>query len=117
MAWQPLPPVPPAAGWWTELSLDRWVAGVAAGMAATERAERAERLRALAHKVDMRCAGALAADRWERIQRRRGGMVHDHRMVDDRGFVREHGGFQVDSWGAGHGEIEHHPGGRVLGVR
>ena len=69
--WSPPVPERPAAGWWTELSLNRWVAGVVDEMRIVERAERVERLRQRAHEVDMRLAGVLAADRWARIQRRR----------------------------------------------
>lgn len=114
MAWTPtLPAEPRSDRWWH----DRWIYQQEAVVADARRAERIERCRQLAHEVDMRCAGALSADRWERIQRRRGGMVHDHRMVHDQGFVREHGGYQVDSWGATP-EIEHSaPAGRVLSVR
>src|SRR5262245_13093737 len=64
--WAPLPPAPPPPGWWVHLETDRWVAGIEADL----RAERIERLKALAHRVDMRAAGALARDRWARIQRR-----------------------------------------------
>src|SRR5215207_8860126 len=71
--WAPRQPEPPAPGWWTELETAeqwetrRWVDGIAAKL----RAERIERLRARVHEVDMRAAGALARDQWERIQRRR----------------------------------------------
>lgn len=110
MAWEPTPPDSPAPGWWAERATaaeeaerDRWIEGIADGL----RAERIERLRAATHAVDMRAAGALAADRWERIQRRR-----------DRRDLREHpGGIMVNQWGA-RGEVEHSGAvGRVLDVR
>jgi hypothetical protein len=102
--WAPLPADPPPPGWWTQLeeqNLDAWLEGIESDL----RAERIERLRALAHRTDMKAAGALQRDRWERIQRR-----HDER------FARPYHGYRVDSWGAGP-EVEHHPGGRVLRVR
>ena len=74
-------------------------------VAADLRADRIERLRALAHEVDMRAAGALANDRWEQIQRRR-----------DPRSVRSYGGYRVESCGADP-EVEHSGGGWVLGVR
>ena len=73
MAWAPLPPDPPPVAWWTELAaaqeqadLDRFVEGVANEV----RAEKIERLQALVHETDMAAAGALARDRWNRIQDR-----------------------------------------------
>jgi hypothetical protein len=87
MSWAPLPPDPPAAGWWTQLETAdewetrRWVEGIADGL----RAERIERCRQVAHEVDMRVAGALSADRWERMQRRQ----------DERYMVRHPGGMWV----------------------
>jgi hypothetical protein len=53
--WVPtLPAEPPTVpGWWTELSFNRWVAGVAAEMrAAEELAEQAKRLRRLRRRVE-----------------------------------------------------------------
>jgi hypothetical protein len=105
--WEAQPASQPPPGWWHQLETAgqwetrRWVDGVAAEL----RAERIERVRAAAHRLDMRAAGALSRDLWERIQRRR-----------DQRDLRSHGGFQVDSWGA-RPEISRHGGGRVLSVR
>ena len=105
--WAPLPPEPPAVGWWHELETAeqyetrRWVEGIADGL----RAERIERLKGLAHAVDMRAAGAIQAANWERIQRRR----------DLRGAVRHPGGMLVNQTGAR--EVFHsHHWGQVLDV-
>jgi hypothetical protein len=91
-------PEPPAKGWWTELKaaaeeaeFDQWVDEIAADL----RAERIEGLKALAHRVDMRCAGAVARDQWERSQRR----------AELRGAVRHPGGMLVNQTGAR--EVEH----------
>ena len=87
MAWQAQAPPPPPPGWWCQLETTeqwetrRWIDGVADDL----RAERIERLRARAHEIDMRCAGAQARDRWERIQRRQ----------DERYVVRHPGGMWV----------------------
>ena len=83
--WAPLPPAPPPPGWWVHLETDRWVAGIEADL----RAERIERLKALAHRVDMRAAGALSRDRWDRIWRRHDERrnVHHHGYVDDSSDV------------------------------
>ena len=105
--WAPLPSEPPAPGWWHELpaaeqmATDRWVEGIASEL----RAERIERLKALAHRIDMRAAGALQGAEWDRIQRRR-----------DLQSAIHYKGQLVDSWGAGP-EITHHSAGRVLSVR
>lgn len=63
--WAPLPPEPPAPGWWTELptELDWWVEGIAAEL----RGRRLERLRAKANEVEVRAATALERD--QRIRR------------------------------------------------
>jgi hypothetical protein len=107
MAWSPLPPDPPAPGWWHELptaeqvATRRWVEGIASDL----RAERIERLRALAHALDMKAAGALQGAEWDRIQRR-----HDLQSA-----VR-YKGMLVNSGGAR--EVEHSgPRGQVLSVR
>jgi hypothetical protein len=66
--WEPQPASSPPPGWWTELeTATRREAAAAAEL----RAVRIEALRARAHEVDMKAAGALSADRWQRIQRRR----------------------------------------------
>jgi hypothetical protein len=108
MAWEPQPASQPPPGWWTKLETAeqwetrRWVDGIAADLWA----ERIERLRARVHEVDMKAAGALSRDRWDRIQRR-----------SNQRVVRSYGGYQVESWGA-RPEVEHSGHwGRVLGVR
>lgn len=51
--WAPPPPERPPVGWWTMLSFDRWVAGIAADMRDREEAaERAKRLRRLRRRVE-----------------------------------------------------------------
>ena len=103
MAWTPtLPAEPQSDRWWR----DRWIYQQEAAAADARRAEKIEQLRARCHEIDMKLAGVLAADRWDRIQRRR-----------DERSVRSHGGYQVDSWGA-RLEIEHSPpAGKILSVR
>jgi hypothetical protein len=108
MAWQSVIPADPTvAGWWREAA-EREEAERRAAVAARAdelRAEKIERLKALAHRVDMRAAGAVQSANWERIQRR----------ADMRGAVRHPGGTLV-SQSAGR-EVFHHPGGRILDVR
>lgn len=108
MAWSPPTPAQPPAGWWTELptDTDRWVEGIADGL----RAERIERLQGLCHEVYMRAAGALSADRWERMQRRRDGDPRDV-AAGLRQWQDAHP--QDDPVGR---ELCYHGGGPVLGV-
>ena len=100
--WSPLPPAPPERGWWTELptEFDHWVEGVRDGL----RAERIERCRQLAHETDMTAGFALARDRRTRAERR-----YERRGVS---LNEEH-----HPGGVGVGEVEHYPGGGILGVR
>jgi hypothetical protein len=113
--WEPATPSPPEPGWWTQLptaeqiATDRWVEGIASDL----RAERVERLKARAHAVDMKAAGALMADRQRRINGRHVQINGwDERLESLPGASR---GYQR-SWGAGGVE---HSGvlGRVLSVR
>src|SRR5262245_7550040 len=80
VGWTPLPPAKPEPGWWTLLptETDRWVEGIRSEL----RAERIERLKALAHRIDMRAAGALSRDRRARSDRRR----HERRYAH-HGYV------------------------------
>jgi hypothetical protein len=107
--WSPRPSEPPPAGWWHELETAeqyetrRWVEGIADGL----RAERIERLRARIHEVDMKAAGALARDRWERINRRRDGWGAQAGPPPGHGIEAR--------WA---GEVENgRPGGSILSVR
>jgi hypothetical protein len=86
MAWIPtLPAKPRSDRWWHDV----WIYQQDAAAADARRAERIEQLRARCHELDMKLAGVLAVDRWDRIQRRR-----DQRDV---GPVTGHG-VQVGSW-------------------
>jgi hypothetical protein len=108
VAWAPTIPVEPPTvpGWWTELETaeqyetPRWVEGIAAEV----RAERIERLHQRCHEVYMAAAGALSADRWKKIQRRR----------DERDAVWR-GGYLVDRTTGR--EVEHRDCARILGIR
>jgi hypothetical protein len=80
-----LPVEPRSDRWWH----DRRTYQQEAAAADARRAEKIEQLRARCHEIDMRLAGVLSADRWERIQRR-----HDER------YVRDYHGYVADSWGA-----------------
>jgi hypothetical protein len=97
--WAPLPPDPPSAGWWTELSFNRWAAGVAAEVRAAEQAKRRRRqLRRRVERIDEQMVLAAGAS-------------------DARRTLRRHGIPYERS--ARLGPIEHsaHAGARVLSVR
>jgi hypothetical protein len=118
MAWPPpsvLPDDPIVAASWRRAAEREEVAEWAEADRAerAERAERIERLKARVHEVDMRAAGALARDRWRRIEWRHVQINgRDERMT----HVRPYGGYQVDSWGA-KPEVEHRGGGWIVDVR
>ena len=95
-----LPDDPIVARWWRDR--ERQIRGEQirreVTVAAELRAERIERCRQLAHRVDMRAAGALSRDRRARIERRR-----------DERSSRAYGGYEP---------VEHSAhAGRVLNVR
>jgi hypothetical protein len=102
MAWVPPSADWPAAGWWTELEFDRWVAGVAAEVRAKKQAEKqARRLRQLrrrVERVDEAVVLAFGAEEARRHRRRQG--------------------LPYERAGSGRSEVEHSaPIGRVLSVR
>jgi hypothetical protein len=72
MAWTPLPPTAPPVGWWTELSFNRWVAGVAAEMRDAEQAKRLRQLRRKVERVDEQLVLAAGASDARRTLRRQG---------------------------------------------
>jgi hypothetical protein len=110
--WAPPPPKPEPPGWWTKLSFDRWVAGVAADLRDKERdKEQAKRLRRLRRRVEKLnetlclAEGASDARRHLRQQGTYERSTHGYPGPD-------HG---VEARRAG--EVEHGPPGRVLRVR
>jgi hypothetical protein len=76
MAWAPPPVEPPPPGWWTELSFNRWVAGVAAEMRdaeqTTEQAKRLRRLRRRIERIDEQIVLAQGASDARRYLHRQG---------------------------------------------
>ena len=109
MAWvSTLPADPVVAASWRRVA-EREEAEAAAReaeLAATQLADRVERLQAKVHRIDMKLAGALSRDRWNKIQRR-----------FDQQSVRSHGGYLVESAGYSP-EIEHSAHwGQILSVR
>jgi hypothetical protein len=78
VAWTPtLPAEPPTVpGWWTELSFNRWVAGVAAEIRdreeLAEQAKRQRRLRRRVERIDEQILLALSRDEARRHLRRHG---------------------------------------------
>lgn len=141
MAWTPLPPDRPPAGWWVEREDQRLLD------AGLDRARelKVRQLRRQAERVAEACVIALGADEARRHVRRQGMPFEDIRLdgrrVDGRGHVRNvedirldgrrvggpsgerfvrshaHGGYQLES-GDALGEIEYSTHvGRILGVR
>ena len=96
--WVPLPPDPAPAGWWTELSFNRWVAGVAAEMRAADQAKRRRQLRRGVERVDEQMVLAAGASDARRTLHRQG--------------------IPYESRSAGSEEVEHFTRtGRILSVR
>jgi hypothetical protein len=100
------PPIQP--GWWTTLSFDRWIAGVAADVRdarqAAEQAKRIRRLRRRVERVDEQIVLAMSASEARQYRRR---------------YLYQHGTSPYESRSVGPDEVEHftRPGGRILSVR
>jgi hypothetical protein len=102
MAWTPtLPAEPRGDRWWHDV----WVYQQEAAVADARRAERIERLQVRCHEIDMKLASVLAADRWDRIQRRR-----DERSAGSRG------GDESELWRGLPVEHSRHAG-QILSIR